>query len=148
VTDEIKGSLLWQVMQVAYAAKNSARRFCEVATSLSAGRNLTGEQAEMAGEALDIGKELLVTFDDYLPKPGRFVVHEQMSGFRVEDTETGEDHWLSDGVDCVPDPGGGELDMLPPGGELFCLLWAEQFNEDVAQTLEAYWPDQYEKEYA
>jgi hypothetical protein len=94
--------------------------------------------------------------DGKLPAEGRFQVLERFNGFELLDTATGRAHWLSDGVDCVPHPDLPSPDLqflwdnpvppcLPPGGELFCRLWAGEFNADPAETLEAYFPLQTDK---
>lgn len=75
----------------------------------------------------------------------RFVVEEHINGFSLEDTETGESAWLSDGVDSVPDPADSD-NFLPPGGKQFCRLWAAMFNSDVAETLAAYFPGSKEEQ--
>lgn len=75
------------------------------------------------------------------PTAGRFVVHEYSSGFELEDTATGKRHWLSDGVDCVVANINGEC--LSPGTPGFTDIWAENFNANVAETLEAYWPEEH-----
>jgi len=80
-------------------------------------------------------------------KCGRFIVHEHFNGFSVEDSHTGQSHWMSDGVDCVhtgdsEDP----FDCMPPGGELFCREWACQLNSCEQETLEAYFPETWSEE--
>ena len=69
----------------------------------------------------------------------RFRVHEHFNGFSVEDTETGQSHWLSDGVDCVAIT---DDEYLSPGAPDFCALWADDFNGNEGETLEAYFPSQ------
>lgn len=74
------------------------------------------------------------------PVEERFVVHEHHNGFELEDLKTGKRHWLSDGVDCVSS--GREGEYLSPGEPGFAEIWAGDFNNDVAETLEAYWPEE------
>jgi hypothetical protein len=76
--------------------------------------------------------------------PGRFMVREHINGFSLEDTKTGQTHWLSDGVDCVSYSDDG--DWISPGTLGFCEMWANDMNGDEATTLEAYFPETFAKE--
>jgi hypothetical protein len=74
---------------------------------------------------------------------GRFIVVEYSSFFAVRDTHTGQEHPLGDGVDTLFD---AEGNALIPGTPGFCEAWAEALNADEAETLEAYFEQQYDKE--
>ena len=69
--------------------------------------------------------------------PGRFVVVEYSNSFALVDKKNHKTRWLSDGVDCVKDEQGN---IIPPGTTGFCALWSKMCNDDVEETLEAYWP--------
>ena len=71
---------------------------------------------------------------------GRFQVIEYMSFFAVRDTVTGLEQAMGDGVDVLFDADGT---TLSPGTANFCEQWASALNADHAETLEAYFPDQY-----
>ena len=66
-----------------------------------------------------------------------FSVIEYGAGFAIRHNPSGEEIWLSDGVDCIFDEAG---DAYPPGTVGFTDLWAESFNADTGETLEAYFP--------
>lgn len=69
-------------------------------------------------------------------KTGPFKVHEHFNGYELENVVTGERHWLSDGVNCVPLNDRG--DYLAPGSPGFIEAWEDQFNSDEDTTLAAY----------
>jgi len=76
-------------------------------------------------------------------KRRRFKVNEYSSGFSVTDTVTGEDHWISDGVDLLSTPTGKSVS---PGSKTFVEKLERSLNVNPDETLEAYFPEQYEKE--
>lgn len=67
-----------------------------------------------------------------------FKVEEHTSGYSLTHVASGKNHWLSDGVDAVF---GKNEKALSPGTESFRLKWEREFNSDVSQTLEAYFPE-------
>lgn len=71
----------------------------------------------------------------------RFKVIEHFNGYAVEDTITGEEAWMSDGVDVFDDERGLEI-----GTEEFRKAWEDDLNNYPSETLEAYFPEQYAKE--
>lgn len=77
-----------------------------------------------------------------MPKQ-RFRVVEYSSGFAVRDTETGQERWMSDGVDALFTATGR---AMRPGSEYFRKTWQRALNENEGETLEAYFPDQWVKE--
>jgi hypothetical protein len=66
-----------------------------------------------------------------------FRVDEHYNGFELVHIASDHTHWLSDGVDVLYD----EFDHAIAPGEAFCKAWALQFNSNVDETLEAYFPD-------
>ena len=68
-------------------------------------------------------------------KDREFHVIEYSSGFAVRHRESGEEHWMSDGVDAVFE----EDNALSPGSEGFVRKWEDSLNESC-DTLEAYFP--------
>jgi len=95
---------------------------------------------------------------DWSPTLGRthrFIVREFSGGYDVLDYDTGDAHWLSDGVDVISlDPPDDYANEEVPLCGWTCyagtfglhMHWEHSLNGDYDQTLEAYWPDQYEKE--
>ena len=86
-------------------------------------------------------------FPDHFPgvyKGGRFKVHEHFNGYSIEDTKTGQTHWLSDGVDCVAYDDCNEY--VSPGTPGFEEMWADDFNGNESETLEAYFSEQFKME--
>ena len=75
----------------------------------------------------------------------RFKVWEYTSGYAVEDRKTGLTHWLSDGVDAVFTRTGR---AISPGSEHFRRAWEKDLNADGDQTLEAYFPETWNRENA
>lgn len=71
---------------------------------------------------------------------GRFQVVEYTSFFAVRDTVSGQERPMGDGVDTIFD---GDGKMILPGTPGFCDLWAEALNGDEAETLAAYFPDNF-----
>ena len=65
----------------------------------------------------------------------RFKVIEYASGYAVQDTRTGEEKWMSDGVDVLFDKRGNGRS---PGTEAFRRDWERALNESGAETAEAY----------
>ena len=88
----------------------------------------------------------LTPFYDYngedIP-PGAFTVIEYSSGFDLKHNQTGQTHWLSDGVDVLSYDEGYDGDMvtLSPGTLGFDVLWTEEMNNSKSETMEAYFPD-------
>jgi hypothetical protein len=74
-------------------------------------------------------------------KEHRFKVNEYSSGYMVEDTETGDEVWMGDGVDVFDDDS-----RLEVGTEEFRKSWEDMLNMNPDETLEAYFPEQYDKE--
>lgn len=65
----------------------------------------------------------------------RFKVVEYASGYAVRDTKTGEEKWMSDGVDVLF----GKNDKpRSPGTEAFRRDWEQELNENPEETAEAY----------
>jgi hypothetical protein len=128
----------YELLKLAHeTSKNANVVVAQVAEMQSATGRVDSERLTTISHA---AAQIIGAMAKLLPKPGRFVVREHFNGFSVVDTKTGKDHWLCDGVDCVADPDRDD-DWLPPGGELFCLLWAEHFNTNEAEMMEAYFPD-------
>ena len=75
----------------------------------------------------------------------RFRVIEHASGYELEDRKTGQRHWLSDGVDAVFTRTGR---AMSPGSEHFRRAWMKALNEDYDQTLEAYFPETWNRDNA
>ena len=73
----------------------------------------------------------------------RFRVREWFSGYDVLDTVTDESAWMSDGVDVLFDEDG---ESIMCGTEEFRQLWENALNEYPDETLEAYFPEQYDLE--
>ncbi len=73
----------------------------------------------------------------------RFECVEHSSGFNVTDRITGESHGMSDGVDV---DFGTEDSPLTVGMEGFREAWEASLNENQDETLEAYFPEQFERE--
>ncbi len=133
-------------MQMSYDVFNQATLLTDLLAEISSPTERCSlQRMQLLNQAVDKIKELVIEF---LPRPGRFRVDEHFNGFSLTDTETDKNHWLSDGVNCIlhPDFQGDETEMadmfLPPGGDLFCDLWAEQFNSEIETTLEAYFYDE------
>lgn len=79
-----------------------------------------------------------------MAKPAeRFNAVEYVSGFAVQDTVSGEEHWIGDGVDMLSDKRGR---MLSPGSKGFLRKLQRSLNESESETLEAYFPEVYEIE--
>lgn len=72
------------------------------------------------------------------PDEPMFEVVEYVSHFAVRHRGTGEERCMGDGVDTLSDENGC---VLSPGIPGFCEKWAEFLNSDIAETLEAYFPD-------
>lgn len=68
----------------------------------------------------------------------RFKVIEYSSGYAVRDTETGNEQWMSDGVDVLSTKTGKSM---RPGSEYFRKAWEKSLNQNQAETAEAYFPD-------
>jgi hypothetical protein len=73
----------------------------------------------------------------------RFKVIEYASYYAVRDSVTGEEEAMSDGVDSVHTPTGK---AMRPGSEYFRKTWERMLNDPLNETLEAYFPYQYDKE--
>lgn len=76
-----------------------------------------------------------------VPRVGQFTVCEYSAGFALCDELTGEEKWLSDGVDalrvCIDEHDIGEV-TLSPGCPFFVEAWEDSFNDDADTTREAY----------
>ena len=68
-------------------------------------------------------------------KPKIFDVIEYQSGFAVRHLLSGEEHWMSDGVDVLFDQ---DEKAISPGTEGFTDKWAESLNFNPSETMEAY----------
>jgi len=79
---------------------------------------------------------------------GRFEVVEHFNGYAVVDTVTGDEAWMGDGVDSVFYPGDTFTfgRAMSPGTKKFRKTWEDDLNLNEAETLAAYFPDQYDKE--
>jgi hypothetical protein len=75
----------------------------------------------------------------------RFQVIEYSSFFAVHDTVTGEEHPMGDGVDTLFTATGK---AKSPGSKGFIREWQKALNSSESETLEAYFPEQYDKENA
>lgn len=75
---------------------------------------------------------------------GRFTVVEHFNGYAVLDRKTRQKAWMSDGVDCLFTLKTGKA--LTPGSEYFRRVWTRDLNKNQSETLEAYFPEQYERE--
>jgi hypothetical protein len=84
--------------------------------------------AEMLGHV-----HLDVLYDD----PPMFAVIEYHSGFAVRHLPSGDEQWMSDGVDCLFDL---ENKALSPGTPDFTAEWSKALNNPTSETLEAYFP--------
>ncbi len=73
----------------------------------------------------------------------RFEVIEYSSGYAVRDRVTGEEAWMGDGVDTLYTRSG---QSMYPGSEYFRKTWQRVLNSSDVETLEAYFPEQFEKE--
>lgn len=65
----------------------------------------------------------------------RFEVVEYDSGYAVRDRVSGEERWMSDGVDALSTPTGKSM---KPGTEYFRKAWQRVLNENESETAEAY----------
>ncbi len=65
----------------------------------------------------------------------KYVVHEHFNGFEIEDTTTGNRHWLGDGVDVMTD---AFDETISPGTWGFARLWEDDFNAAPGETHAAY----------
>lgn len=75
--------------------------------------------------------------------PYRFRVVEYTSHYVVWDTKTDRQHPMSDGVDVLTTATGRSM---RPGSEYFRRAWERSLNENPNETLEAYFPEQFNKE--
>lgn len=111
----------------------------ELAGELEAGRER--KQANpVAFEVMDgaAQKRLDAVEAEYNERKDReFHVIEYSSGFAVRHRESGEEHWMSDGVDVMFDE---DDHALSPGSEGFVRKWEDAMNEPGSETLEAYFP--------
>ncbi len=73
----------------------------------------------------------------------RFKVREVFNGFVVEDTVTGQEASLGDGVDTLFDDEGNALSPGTPG---FTEYWENSLNDDWGMVLYAYFPNTYKAE--
>ena len=85
---------------------------------------------------------LIASYEPKHKKNHRFQVIEYSAGFNVIDTKSGANHWLGDGVNhdfgTIEKP----LTVGMPG---FKEAWELDLNNNP-ETLEAYFPEQFEKE--
>jgi hypothetical protein len=86
------------------------------------------------------GTELVVRSNDFHVETPMFSVVEYSSFFAVRHNPSGDEHPMSDGVDCVFDE---NEEAISPGTDGFCEKWAELLNE-CPDTLEAYFPQHME----
>lgn len=77
---------------------------------------------------------------------GRFVVYSGATAFYVVDTVTGQEACIGDGVDTLFDEEGYARTDLD--SQAFVEDLAQDFNSNESEILEAYFPEQYEKEVA
>lgn len=70
--------------------------------------------------------------------PRLFSVIEYSSHYAVRHNPSGEQHTMSDGVDCVFGKNGK---ALRPGTESFRKKWEDSLNDNESETMEAYFPD-------
>jgi len=89
-------------------------------------------------------------FGPSLGREDRFEVIEVCNGYQVVDTVTRQQHGLSDGVDVIEydNPYGPHNWTVPAGTAILLSEWQEDMNADQELTLEAYFPEQFEKEKA
>ena len=73
----------------------------------------------------------------------RFQVIEYSSFYAVYDTQTGNEYPMSDGVDSLFTQTGKSI---KPGTEYFRETWERSLNENPDETLEAYFPEQFDIE--
>lgn len=73
----------------------------------------------------------------------RFRVLEWSNGFEVEDLDTGETAWMSDGVDVLFDEND---EPISPGTEGFVERWEAALNASEDETLEAYFYETWQEE--
>lgn len=73
--------------------------------------------------------------DRILPQ---FQVNEHANGFSLTHLRSGKNHWLSDGVDVLFD---ADDNPISPGTKGFVEKWTREFNSNVGETLEAYFPE-------
>lgn len=74
---------------------------------------------------------------------GPFEAVEYHSGFAVRHRKTGEEKWISDGVDLLFTPSGK---AMSPGAKGFLKALTRSLNESPSETLEAYFPEMKEDE--
>lgn len=85
---------------------------------------------------------LIASYKPEHKKNHRFQVIEYSTGFTVTDTKSGASHWLDDGVNHDFGTLEKPLTVGMPG---FRKAWELDLNDDL-ETLEAYFPEQFEKE--
>lgn len=68
-----------------------------------------------------------------MAKRNRFKVIEYGSGYALLDTETGQENWLSDGVDTMFTPTGKSMS---PGSEYFRRAWEKAINSMSEEEVE------------
>jgi len=69
----------------------------------------------------------------------RLKVIEHFNGYSVQDTKTGLEHSMGDGVDTLSTPSGK---TMHPGSEYFRKTWENILNASLSESLEAYFPGQ------
>lgn len=81
--------------------------------------------------------------DEIYVEPPMFAVIEYSSGFAVRHLPSGDEHWMSDGVDALFDL---EDKPLSPGTPNFTAEWSKALNDPCSETLEAYFPQHIEED--
>ena len=75
-----------------------------------------------------------------------FTVEEHISGFSLTHNPSGQNHWLSDGVDVMTMEDGDKDITLHPGTIGFTMAWGDVMNNSLSETMEAYFPDTEQEE--
>lgn len=103
------------------------------------------DQFEQVSVDWENGRTLMLTVPpDMVKKIGaaRFKVIEYFNHYAVRHIPTGEEKPMGDGVDTLMDE---ECKPIPCGTEAFRIAWQEALNETEYETLEAYFPEIYDK---
>lgn len=65
-------------------------------------------------------------------------VIEYPTGFAVRHIATGKEHWMGDGVDTLFTKTGRQA--MRPGDKTFRQRWEQYLNQDIVETMAAYFP--------